>query len=190
MFWELLPEDVIGKLVDLSCAKVERELKPENTIWKRPQEGLGRKIENSTRMMHLREYTLSEFWDIFVDDRPFGADALGGNEHDQSKAVFSFAMTLMDKIQRWEDEERVGSKLATCMWIYTKEALTKGKIQNPAIEEYLKKRMLSIMLCTNWVCAGTFVDHEWVSESTIAQHEVEILGMELNYKIGVLCVAQ
>ena len=48
------------------------------------------------------------------------------------------------------------------MWIYTKEALTKGQIPNPAMEAYLKKRMLSIMLCTNWVCAGTFVDHEWV----------------------------
>ena len=24
-----------------------------------------------------------------------------------------------------------------------------------------------IMLCTNWVCAGPFVDHEWVSSRTI-----------------------
>ena len=30
--------------------------------------------------------------------------------------------------------------------------------------------MMSIMLCTNWVCVGTFDDHEWVSESTTTQH--------------------
>ena len=46
------------------------------------------------------------------------------------------------------------------------------------------------MLCTNWVCAGIFVDHEWVSASTIIRHEEEILGMELNYKIDVPCVVQ
>ena len=29
---------------------------------------------------------------------------------------------------------------------------------------YLKRRMLSIMLCVNWVCEGAFDDDEWVSE--------------------------
>ena len=48
--------------------------------------------------------------------------------------------------------------------------------------------MLSIMICTNWVCAGAFVDHERVSERTIIQHEEEILGLELNNKINVPCV--
>ena len=65
----------------------------------------------------------------------------------QSKAVFPHAMTIMDEIHGWEDEEkRVGSKFAASMWIYTKEALTKGQLPDPAMEEYLKKRMLSIML--------------------------------------------
>ena len=140
--------------------------------------------------MQLREYTQREFWLIFVDDRPFGADALFRHVHVQYKFVFSYAMTLMDKFRGWEHEEqRVGSKFAACMWIYTKKALTK-QIPNPAMEEYLKKRMLSIMLCTNRVCAGTFVDHEWVSESTISQHEEDILGMKLNYKIDFPCVVQ
>ena len=83
--------------------------------------------ENSTGSMQLREYTLREFWEIFVDDRPFGADALFKHVNVQSKTVFAYAMTLMDKIRGWEDEEKkkVGSKFATCMWIYTKKALTK-----------------------------------------------------------------
>ena len=58
------------------------------------------------------------------------------------------------------------------------------------MEEYLMRRMMSIMLCMNWVCADTFDDHEWVSESTTAQHVVEVMGMELDYKIGIPCVVQ
>ena len=70
----------------------------------------------------------------------------------QSKAVLSYAMTLMDKIRGWEDEERwVGSKFAACMWIYAKETWTKGQNFGPEQEEYFKKRMLSIMICRNWV---------------------------------------
>ena len=72
---------------------------------------------------------LKEFWEIFVDDRPFGADAIYRQVNVQSKAVFSYTMTLMDKIRGWEDEERViVSKFAACMWIYTKEAVTGGQI--------------------------------------------------------------
>ena len=66
----------------------------------------------------------------------------------------------------------------------------KRTILNPEMEEYLKKRMMSIMLCTNWVCAGTYEDHEWVSERTIAQHAEEVMGMEMNYDIGIPCVVQ
>ena len=54
------------------------------------------------------------------------------------------------------------------------------------MEEYLKKRMLSIMLCTNSVCAGTFNEHEWVSESTIIQHVEEVMGMELDSVRGTM----
>ena len=79
-------------------------------------------------------------------------------------------MTVMDKISGWEDEERsVGSKFAACMWIYTKRVLTGGQNPTPEMEEYMKQRLMSIMICTNWVCAGTFDNHEWVSESTITE---------------------
>ena len=55
--------------------------------------------EHSPRAMQLREYTLKEFLEIFVDDRPFGTDAMFRQVNVQSKAVFSYAMTLMDKIR-------------------------------------------------------------------------------------------
>ena len=70
--------------------------------------------------MQLREYTLKEFWEIFVDDRPFGAESIDRQVNVQSKIVFSYAMTLMDMMRGWEDEERwVGSTFAACMLIYT-----------------------------------------------------------------------
>ena len=86
--------------------------------------------------MQLREYALREFWEIFVDDRPFCRDACFRHANVQSTAVFSNAMTIMDAIYGWEDQEkRVGSKFAACMWIYTKEVLTRGQLLNPEMEE-------------------------------------------------------
>ena len=124
--------------------------------------------ELSPKAMQLRKYTLKDLLEIFVDDRPFGTDSTDREINVESKAVFSCAMTLMDKIRGWEDEECwVGSKFAACMWIYTKEALTRRQIFDRVQEEYLRKRIKSIVLCTNWVCAGTFVDHECVSSRTI-----------------------
>ena len=101
MFWELAPEDVSGKLTDQSCANVERE-------WKRRKHKMGKasrkswtENENSTRTLHLREYTLREFWEVFVDGRPFGAGAFFRYVNVQSKAVFSYSMTIMDEIHDW-----------------------------------------------------------------------------------------
>ena len=69
------------------------------------------------------------------------------------------------------------------MWIYTKRVLTGGQNPTPEMNEYLKQRLMSIMLCVNWVCAGTFVIHEWVSESTITQQEeVEVMGREFGLR--------
>ena len=101
-----------------------------------------------------------------------------------SRAVFSYAMRIRDEIRGWEDEEKgVGSKFAACMWVYIKEVLTRGQKPTPEMEECLKRRLMSIKLCMKWVCAGTFDDQKWVSESTITQHEEEMMGMELDYEL-------
>ena len=125
MLWELAPEDVIGKPAKLNCAKIEREWKRRKNKMKQVSRWSWTANESSPRALQLTEDTLKGFWKIFVDHRPFGAEALFKNVNVQCKAVFSFAMTIMDKIHGWEDEEkRVGSKFATCMWIYTEKALT------------------------------------------------------------------
>ena len=54
-----------------------------------------------------------------------GIDSCLKHANVQPKAVFSYVMTVMDKISGWEDEEKwVGSKFGACMWIYTKRVLT------------------------------------------------------------------
>ena len=74
-----------------------------------------------------------------MDDRPSCANACFRHVNVQFKAVFSFAIMIIDEIYGWEDEEKtVGSKFAACMWIYTREARTKGQVPNPAMKEYTK----------------------------------------------------
>ena len=84
------------------------------------------------------------------------SDAFYKHANVQSKAVFSHAMTVMDKTCGWTDEEKwVVSKFAACIWIYTKCVLTEGRKPTPEMQEYLKRRMLPIMLCVNCVCEET-----------------------------------
>ena len=83
----------------------------------------------------------------------------------------------------------MGSKVATCLWIYTREAWAKRQRLVPE-QGVLEETNVVHFVLHEYVCAGVFVDHEWVSERTIIQHEEEILGLELDYKINVACVVQ
>ena len=68
--------------------------------------------------------------------------------------------------------------------------LTSWQKHTLEVEEYLKRRLLSIMLCKNWVCARAFDDHEWVSESTITEQQEEVMGKEQEDEICIPCVVQ
>ena len=103
MFWELAPEDVIGKHVN-AMSKVMNAWKRRKHEMEKASRGHGFNM-NSPRAMQLREYTLKEFWEIFVDDTPSGTDSTNREVNVQSKAAFFYAMTLADKIRGWEDEE-------------------------------------------------------------------------------------
>ena len=126
-----------------------------------------------------------------MDDRLFCRNACFKHPNVQSQVVF---LPCNDDNGRdlWMGGQRKegGSKFAACVWIYTKEVLTRGNIPTREMEEYLTRRLMSIMLCMNWICAGTFDVHEWVPESTTVQHVEEVMGMELDYKIGIPCVLQ
>ena len=76
------------------------------------------------------------------------------------------------------------------MWLNTKMVLSEWRKPTPEMQEYLKRRMLSIMLCVNWVYAGTLDDHEWVSDSIIAEQEEEVMSRDLDYEICIPRVVQ
>ena len=105
MFWKLAPEDVIAKPAGLSCANVQRVWSRRKHIMEKALRRSWTENERSTRTMQLREYALKEFWEIFVDDRPFGADAFSRHANVQSKAAFSYAMATTDAMQRYGENE-------------------------------------------------------------------------------------
>ena len=141
----------------------------------------------SQRARHARDCVLNEFWQIFVDDRLVHRDAINTHANVQSKAVFSNALTVMDKIYCWEEEEKlVGSNIEACMWIYTKVVLCDGQ---ESTQEYLKRWMSSIMESVNWVCEEACEGQEWVSDLTISIQEEEVL-VDLDYELDVPCVVQ
>ena len=47
---------------------------------------------------HAKEHVVKEYWQVSVDDRLVPRDATDLKAIAQSKAVFSFARTVMDKI--------------------------------------------------------------------------------------------
>ena len=49
------------------------------------------------------------------------------------KATFLCAMTVMDKVEGWNEEQCVGSKFAARMWIFTKDGMCDGRGRSPKI---------------------------------------------------------
>ena len=98
-------------------------------------------------------------------------------------------MTVMDKILGWHDEEKMGGFKFFGMHVDPHQVGPFGATSTPPeMQECFKRRILSVMLCVTWVCAGNFEGHEWVSESTMAEQEDEVMGGELEYMPCVPCV--
>ena len=77
-----------------------------------------------------------------------------GYRHDldnaiQTKAEFSNALSVMDRIGGWEgNEERrneVGVEFASCMWICTKAVVCDGRTPDLERENLLKRKLDSII---------------------------------------------
>ena len=56
-------------------------------------------------------------------------------------------------------------------------------------QDYLRRRLSTIMESVGWVCEEAMEGHEWVSELTISMQETENL-VGLKYEIDVPCVVQ
>ena len=76
--------------------------------------------ELSERAKFTRAFVLTQFGQSCVNDKFDLDNAI------QTKAEFSCAMTVMDKIGGWEEEHCVGSRFAARMWTYTKAVICNG----------------------------------------------------------------
>ena len=187
MFWQLFPDDVISareNVPDPNRVSVWWEEKDQmdfvtGRIWPN--------YEWSKRAWHTRDYVLNEFCQIFVDDRHVHRDAINIHANVQSKAVFSYAMAVMDKICGLEKEETwVGSPFSACVWIYTKAVLCDEQEIHGGI---LQAKEVLHHESVNWVREEAFEGHEWVSELTISRMEEHAL-VDLEYDIDIPCVVQ
>ena len=80
------------------------------------------------------------------------------------KATFSFAMTVMDKVDGWNEEEWVGLKFAASMWIYFKAVLCDGRGRPPLD---LRHMLRIIMESASWVTEDFLWEHEWVTKCSL-----------------------
>ena len=142
--------------------KLDVRVSAGNSRWKRHRDGLGN--EYNLRTSHLRGYTLKEIWEIFVADSPFGAEAINRQVKVQSQAVVSYAMTLMDKIRGWEEEEGeqehrgLGQELQ-------RACVCQHESCDMQWTNHMHK-LRSIMEAVNWVCEDALDELMWVSEQT------------------------
>ena len=101
-------------------------------------------------------------------------------------------MTVMDKICGFLTRKRKMGGFKICGMHVDLHPMCADRVRKPApeMQEYLKRKMLSIMLCVNWVCEGAFDDHECVSENTNAMQIEELMGKGLDYELCIPCVVQ
>ena len=146
----------------------------ENPIRREDSENLA-KCRIVRRAKYTREYVVRQFKQSFVDDRFDLENPI------QTKAEFSHAIAVMDKIGRREEEYWVGSRFAASMWMYTKAVVCNG--QGP-MQNYRLLKFRSIMKAVNWVCDNALDEQMKVSELTISCQEAKVLEA-LQYDLGV-----
>ena len=89
------------------------------------------RVEQGVHGMHVKK---KKYWQIFVDDRPDPSDATA-----QLKAVFFYAMTVMDKICGWGETRQMGGISICSLYVGP------HRMRAVATRNFLKRRMLSIV---------------------------------------------
>ena len=72
-------------------------------------------------------------------------------------------MTVMDKVEGWNEEEWVGSNQAASTWIYTKAVFCDGRKRDPPSD--LQPLLTIPVESVNWVTEDSLWDHEWITET-------------------------
>ena len=85
------------------------------------------------------------------------------------RATFSFAMTVMDKVEGLNEDKWVRSKFAASMWIYTEAVLCDGRVRDPPPDQ---KPLIRIILeSASWETEDLLWEHEWVTEPYVLLKE-------------------
>ena len=165
MFWPMDPGTVIGTrdgvpepTSGMTWHAKKKGLLVVMTGMTWPDPGLSHKAKNT------REDVLLRIWQDYVADRFGRREAIPPNALALPKSVFACAMTVMNAVEGWNEEEWVGSRLAVCMWIYTKAVLCDG--QGPT-QENPRRKLSDIMENVCWVRENALRDHEWVMEVNV-----------------------
>ena len=131
-----------------------------------------------------REFVLNQFWMSSVKDEFDLINAI------QTKAGFSCAIEIMDRIGSWEEgdeqENWVGGRRVASMWVYTKAVVCNGQRN---MQTFRVNKKMSILQGVNGVCYAFLDNQQWVSQFSMALQETKVLEA-LNYDIEVLCVVQ
>ena len=122
MFWVTDTERVIGDQHNQSCSLTMDE-------WKKRKEETESLNDRGWTHQGMSAYArknrtsvLNRYWQRHISDkRPYGrclhaAVAFG---------TFTYALTLMDKVEGWSDEKWIGPKCAACMSVYSKAVCNK-----------------------------------------------------------------
>ena len=126
---------------------------------------------------------MQKFWQDYVSDKYGRRDEIPTNALAVLKSVFSYAMTVIDKVEVRNEEKWVGSKFVACMWVYFKAVLCDGQGPTPGD---LRRILAIIRECVSWVCEDALCEHEWVTELDVILKDNDILKA-LSYDLDVPC---
>ena len=101
--------------------------------------------------LRTRTSVLQRFWRDHISDKDGRRDNVPPNALAalaMPKATFSFAITVMDKVEGWNEEECVGSKFAACMCIFSKAVLCDGCGRGPPQD--LRQMLRIFVECVSW----------------------------------------
>ena len=105
----------------------DNEPEPINARTWRARKGLMEVMTSRTWHYHgmdqkakrTRECVLQKFWQDCISDKNGRRDNIPPNALAVPKTAFSYAITVIDKVEGWNEEKWVWSKFAACMWVNT-----------------------------------------------------------------------
>ena len=96
-------------------------------------------------------------------------------------------LILCESLSVQNINQRMGSCLAACMWIYTKAVLCDGRRRDPPQD--LQPKLGIVVESVSCVTEDPLWEHEWITETNVTLTENVILEA-LNYGIDVPCPLQ